>query len=221
MLSPGLSGIHHKICHWKVLLPWGGQFLFQRKGLMMQDCSRLKFVSAVFFYPMRSFLGGIGLRYDISEIANAYYKEEFNRVPAAEKAVILPHCLIDVKCQARFSKEDGVLCVKCGRCRCGEIRLLCEELGWQFYISPSSGFTKRLVQRKRLGAVLGAACDFEIEKGIRSTRITLRGVLLKRRNVIPQAIRTVRYDCLHNDVDWDGLRKIILSGTGGDLKVEE
>ena len=35
-------------------------------GFMTQDCSRLKFVSAFFFFPMRSLLGRIGLRYDIS-----------------------------------------------------------------------------------------------------------------------------------------------------------
>ena len=62
---------------------------------------------------MRSFLARLGIRYDISAIANAYYREEFDRVPAAEKAVILPHCLIGEECKARFSKEEGVLCIKC------------------------------------------------------------------------------------------------------------
>ncbi len=64
---------------------------------MTQDCSRLKFVSAFFFFPMRSLLGRVGLRYDISKIANAYYRKAFDRVPAADKAVILPHCLIGEK----------------------------------------------------------------------------------------------------------------------------
>jgi hypothetical protein len=181
---------------------------------MTQDCSRLKFVSAFFFFPMRSLLGRIGLRYDISRIANAYYRAKFDRIPAAEKAVILPHCLIGEKCKARFSKEDGVLCVNCKDCRCGEIRLLCEEAGWRFYISPSTNFTKRLVQRKGIHAAVGAACDFEIEKGIRSTRITLRGVRLKQRKVIPQVIVTARYDCLNNDIDWELLRRMIRDGAG-------
>ncbi len=79
---------------------------------MTQDCSRLKFISAFFFFPMRSFLARFGIRYDISDIANAYYREEFDRIPAADKAVILPHCLIGEKCKARFSKEEGVLCVE-------------------------------------------------------------------------------------------------------------
>jgi hypothetical protein len=182
---------------------------------MTQDYSRLKFVSAFFFFPMRSVLGRIGLRYDISRIANAYYGERFDRIPAADKAVILPHCLIGEKCKARFSKEDGVLCVECKLCRCGEIRLLCQEKGWQFYISPSTNFTKRLVQRKSILAAVGAACDIEIEKGIRSTPITLRGVRLKKRKVIPQVILTIRDDCLNNDIDWELLRQIILNGAGG------
>lgn len=182
---------------------------------MKQDCSRLKFVSAFFFFPLRTWLARVGLRYDISRIANRYYRGEFDRTPAAEKAVILPHCLIGERCKARFSKEEGVLCVNCKECRCGEIRLLCLDAGWQFYISPSTNFTKRLVERKGIRAALGGACDFEIEKGIRSTRITLRGVRLKRRKVIPQVIMTARYDCVNNDIDWERLRGMIRDGAGG------
>jgi hypothetical protein len=180
---------------------------------MTENCSRLKFVSAFFFFPHRSLLARFGIRYDISQIANAYYRDEFNRVPVAERAVILPHCLIGEKCAARFSKEEGVLCRECEQCRCGEIRALSRERGWQFYISPSAGFTKRLVQRKGIRAAVGAACDFEIEKGIRATPITLQGVRLKRRKVIPQVIVTARYDCLQNDIDWERLREII-AGAG-------
>lgn len=182
---------------------------------MTQDCGRLKFISAFFFFPVRSFLGWLGLRYNISAVANAFYREEFNRIPAEGKAVILPHCLIGAECRARFSKEEGVRCVNCNRCRCGEIRILCEEQGWQFYISPSTNFTKRLVQRKGIRAALGAACEFEIAKGIRATPITLTGVRLKKRKVIPQIILTARYDCLENDIDWEMLKRIILNGAGG------
>jgi hypothetical protein len=188
--------------------------LFDRKLPMAKDCGRFKFISAFFFFPMRALLGRIGLSYDISEIANAYYREAFDRLPAADKAVILPHCLIGEKCKARFSKEDGVLCVKCGQCRCGEIRGLCEEKGWRFFVSPSSNFSKRLVRRKGIRAAIGGVCDFEIERGIRSTPITLRGVLLNDKRVIPQVLRMARYNCIDNDIDWEKLRRIILDGTG-------
>jgi hypothetical protein len=189
-------------------------------GFMTQDCSRLKFVSAFFFFPLRSLLERVGVHYDISEIANAYYREAFDRVPAVDKAVILPHCLIGEKCKGRFSKEEGVLCIQCKQCRCGEVRALCEEKGWRFFISPSANFTKRLVQRKGIRAAIGAACDFEIEKGIRSTPITLRGVRLKRKKVIPQVIRMARYDCMNNDIDWELLGRLIRDGAGGSQSPE-
>lgn len=182
---------------------------------MANFLGRLKFVSAFFFFPMRSLLERIGLRYDISEIANAYYREDFDRVPTADKAVILPHCLVGEKCKARFSKNDGVLCVKCNQCRCGEIRALCEEKGWRFFISPSANFSKRLVVRKGIRAAVGGVCDFEIERGIRSTPISLRGVHLKDKKVVPQVIRMTRYNCLNNEIDWERLRRIIINGAGG------
>lgn len=173
---------------------------------------KLKFLGALLFFPWRRGLQRFGITYDISRIANVYYQEAFDLVPAEQKAVILPHCLIDDDCRARFSKEDGILCTRCGRCRCGEINALCREQGWQFYISPSTGFTKRLVQRKGLRAAVGAACAFEIERGIRTTPVTLRGVKVRKRKVIPQVILTKRYDCLQNDIDWELIKGIVLKG---------
>jgi hypothetical protein len=82
----------------------------------------------------------------------------------------------------------------------------------QFYITPSAGFTKRLADRKGLKAALGATCSFEIGKGIKSTRLTLKGVDLRERRVIPQVVLTRTCDCLDNDVDWNLLRRIILNG---------
>ena len=176
---------------------------------MKQDCSKLKIICAVFFFPLCSYLERLGIRYDLSSIINSYYREKFDSIPVAQKAVILPHCLIGDKCPARFSKDEGILCSKCKQCGCGEIRVLAEEQGWQFYITPSTGFTKRLVQRKTIRAAVGAACNFEIEKGIRSTPINAKGVQLKREKVIPQIILTARYDCLNNDIDWGQLKRII------------
>jgi hypothetical protein len=94
---------------------------------------------------------------------------------------------------------------------------LCEDLGWQFYISPSANFTRRLARRKNISAAIGVACDYEIERGIKSTRINGNGVHLSGRRLIPQVIRAARYDCMNNDVDWEKLRKMIISGAKGAL----
>jgi hypothetical protein len=178
---------------------------------------KLRLLFALVLFPFRSILKRLGISFDFAEAVNAYYREEFNRVPLSEKAVILPHCLTGDKCPARFSKNDGVICMKCMQCRCGEIHKLCEELGWQFYISPSANFTRRLAQRKKIGAAIGAACDYEIERGIKSTRITGRGVHLNRRKLIPQVIIAERFDCLNNDLDWEKLKGMIVSGAKGAL----
>ncbi len=146
-----------------------------------------------------------------------YYRDAFNRVELSKKAVILQHCLTADTCAARFSKNDGLICKKCMQCRCGEIHVLCEELGLQFYIFPSANFTGRLAVRKDIAAAIGVACDYEIQRGIKSTRIRGNGVHLSSRRLIPQVIMAARYDCIDNDVDWEKLKKMIVSAAKGAL----
>jgi hypothetical protein len=185
---------------------------------MMADLSgKLRLLLALVLFRFRSVFNRLGVSFDFSEAVNVYYRSEFNRVPLSEKAVVLPHCLTGDKCPARFSKDEGVICMKCMQCRCGEIHKLCEELGWQFYISPSANFTRRLAQRKKIGAAIGVACDYEIERGIKSTRITGNGVHLNGRRLIPQVIMAARFDCMNNDADWEKLKRMIISGAKGAL----
>lgn len=180
--------------------------------MMMPDRKKLDFIGALFLYPIRSLYAEEAAQSHLVQTANAYYRKAFNQTPVKEKAVMLPHCLVSEKCQAKFSKEDGIVCINCKLCNCSEIKILCEEQGMQFYITPSIGFTKRLTIRKKLRAALGITCGFEIERGLKSTRLTLKGVNLKERRVIPQVVLTTKYDCLNNDTNWDLLRQIILNG---------
>jgi len=142
---------------------------------MIPDMTKFKFLTALLLFPIRSLFAETEAQSDLVRTANDYYHGSFNQTPARDTAVVLPHCLVDRKCQAKFSKEDGILCVNCKLCRCGEIKVLCQERGIQFYITPSVGFTKRLADRKQLGAALGVTCGFEIERGLKSTRLTLKG----------------------------------------------
>ena len=176
---------------------------------MRKSFKKAKFAFCMLLYPLQPLMKRAGLGYDVVKLINDYYREDFDKAPRSNMAVFLPHCLVDEKCPAKFSKEDGVICTKCLRCNCGEIKSLCEEKGIQFYISPSSGFSKRLAQRKNLQAAIGAICSYEVEKSLRSIRLTGRGVRLKSRKVIPQIVLAARYDCLNNDIDWERLKKII------------
>jgi hypothetical protein len=176
---------------------------------MRKSLKKAAFAFAMMLYPLQPLMKRAGLDYDVVELINDYYREDVERASRSEIAVFLPHCLVDEKCPAKFSKEDGVICSGCKRCNCGEIKSLCEEKGIQFYISPSSGFSQRLAQRKNLQAAIGAICFYEVEKSLRSIRLTGRGVRLKSRKVIPQIVLADRYDCLNNNIDWKLLKELI------------
>jgi hypothetical protein len=168
---------------------------------------KIKFLAVLYIYKLK---GIVGLkRNDVMSTINDYYRTDFQKLEKKDVAVILPHCLINNKCPARFSKFDGVLCKKCDLCGCGKIQKSAKQRGYQFYITPSVGFTKRLVQRKNLKGVIGVACDYEIERGIHSEKITNRGIRLNGRRIKTQGIRLHEYDCIHNNVDWEKIEELM------------
>lgn len=170
----------------------------------------LEKISLIWHVNIYRIQGLLGLkRIDIMSVINDYYRTDFYRLKKADVAVMLPHCLIADRCPAKFSKSDGILCTECDLCGCGEIRKLAEERGYQFYISPSVGFTRRLAQRKRLKGIIGVACDYEIERGIRSEKITDNGVKIENAKIVTQGVYLDVYDCIRNNVDWEKIRELI------------
>jgi hypothetical protein len=168
---------------------------------------KIKFFLKLYLYKTQGLLGL--KRCDIMSVINDYYRNDFRKIDKKDVAVILPHCLIADKCPAKFSKSDGVICNKCNLCGCGKIYAMAEQKGYQFYISPSVGFTKRLAQRKGLKGVIGVACDYEIERGIRSEKIRGRGVKIAGDNIKTQGLRLNVYDCINNNVDWEKIEKLM------------
>ena len=169
--------------------------------------NKLIFLKNIYTYKLQGMLGL--KRSNIMATINDYYRDEFKKLKKEDIAVILPHCLIADKCPARFSKSDGVLCSKCKLCGCGKIFESAEQKGYQFYITPSVGFTKRLIQRKKIKGVIGIACDYEIEKGIHSEKITGMGIRINGTRVKTQGIRLHVYDCIKNSVDWEKIEEIM------------
>lgn len=168
---------------------------------------KLCFLFHIYLYRIR---GVLGLkRTDIMARINEYYRDSFLKLNKKEVAVILPHCLISDRCPARFSKQDGILCNNCNLCGCGKIHEAARNRGYGFYISPSVGFTKRLIQRKRLKGIIGAACDYEIDKGIASERMNYNGIHIHSTRVKTQGLRLHVYDCIHNSVDWDRIEELM------------
>ncbi|RJQ14150.1 MAG: DUF116 domain-containing protein [Nitrospiraceae bacterium] len=168
---------------------------------------KMRFLGGLYIYKLQ---GALGMkRADIMPVINEYYRDDFRKLDKRDIAVILPHCLISSKCPARFSKADGILCSKCTLCGCGEIYKIASQKGYQFYITPSVGFTKRLVGRKKLRGVIGVACDYEIDKGIASEKITNNGVVIESRRIKTQGIRLDVYDCIQNNVDWGKIKELL------------
>jgi len=168
---------------------------------------KLKFFLKLYLYKTQGLLGL--KRYDIMSVINDYYRNDFRKIDKKDVAVILPHCLIAVKCPAKFSKSDGIICNKCNLCGCGKIYALAEQKGYKFYISPSVGFTKRLARRKNLRGVIGVACDYEIERGISSEKIRGTGVKIAGSSIKTQGLRLNVYDCINNNVDWEKIEKLM------------
>lgn len=173
---------------------------------------KLKFFFGISFFPLKRMLNFFGIKYNVMDIINDYYKEDFKKISPKDVAVMMPHCLISDKCPARFSKQDGILCTNCGLCRCGEIKELSRKKGYQFYITPSVGFTKRLAERKEIKGLIGAACDYEIKRLVTKERLSSKGGHLKDSTVIPQGIYILNYNCIKNEVDWDKLKSLIENG---------
>ena len=169
--------------------------------------NKLKLLISLYIYKLQGILGL--KRSDIMKVINDYYRPAFRKLSQKDIGVILPHCLINDKCPAKFSKTDGIICRKCNLCGCAKIQESALNKGYQFYITPSVGFTKRLAQRKGLKGVIGVACDYEIEKGIHSEKIRGNGVKMNGTSVKTQGIRLHQFNCLHNDVDWDDIEKLM------------
>ena len=168
---------------------------------------KLKFLFHIYIYKLQLLFGL--KRSDIMSTINDYYRDAFRKLNRDDIAVILPHCLIADKCPARFSKFDGVMCNKCNLCGCGKVLESALEKGYQFYITPSVGFTKRLVQRKKLKGVIGIVCDYEIERGIHSEKITDLGIRINGRSLKTQGIRLNTFDCIRNSVDWEKIEELM------------
>lgn len=171
---------------------------------------KLIFFLNLYNYKLRLSLGLKG--FDIMPAINNYYRGDFAKLAAEDIAVILPHCLIGDKCPAKFSKTDGILCTKCSLCNCKQIYETAQSAGYQFYISPSVGFTKRLARRKGIKGVIGVCCDYEIERGLHTERLTAKGVKLDGNSVKTQGIRLEKFDCVDNDVNWKKVEDLILNG---------
>lgn len=124
------------------------------------------------------------IHYTHVEIRNYLHQSKFERVPAKERVLFLPHCLRHAeKCQARQG-ENGLECAHCGRCQIDRIIKLAKGKGYEeVYVVPGGSLVLKIIERKRPKAILGVACYNEISMAmdkLKGSRIPAIGVLLLR-----------------------------------------
>lgn len=151
-----------------------------------------------FRYPIKRLLMMMGITSQTIDqlnldMRNAIQKKYFSEVPPQERIIFLPQCLRDLKCPARTTADDGILCVRCGRCIIDSIKKEAERLKYKgVYIVPGSTFIKRIIKREKPRAVLGVACVSDATSGME---------MLEKYGLSAQAIYLLRDGCINTDVD--------------------
>jgi hypothetical protein len=118
------------------------------------------------------------------EIRNRLTEPSFKRVPFNERILFLPHCLRNSsKCKAHYT-DEGLQCKACGACQLSELIALGKKFGYRrIFITPGGSMVAKLAKKYLPKAVVGIACNDEINMGLnkmRSFGIPAQAVLLLR-----------------------------------------
>ncbi len=84
-----------------------------------------------------------------------------------KRILLAPHCLRSLDCPAS-SARDGIQCKSCGKCLFTNIKKTTESLGIRLYILTGSSAVKYVVKREKFDGVLLLACNYELNKVMRS-----------------------------------------------------
>jgi hypothetical protein len=100
----------------------------------------------------------------LKNIAN---RDRFDR--SSTRLMFVPHCMRALDCPA-YSTSNGIQCRNCGKCVLGELREQATARGYGFYIVTGSSFVERILRNNKAEGILVVACDYEINKGMRTLR---------------------------------------------------
>lgn len=84
-----------------------------------------------------------------------------------KRLLFVPHCMRSLDCPA-YATKYGIQCRSCGKCVFDQLKADAEKYGYEFYIVTGSSFVKNILKDRRADGVLVIACDYEINKGMRS-----------------------------------------------------
>ncbi|NLK87772.1 MAG: DUF116 domain-containing protein [Clostridiaceae bacterium] len=114
--------------------------------------------------------------------------------------LLLPHCLQDSECSRKITNNVSN-CVRCGRCKIGEIIEMAEKRGVQVFVATGGTAARNAIAKLKPEIVLSVACERDLAIGISDvSKIPVIGVLNNRPNG-PCVNTTVDVDVLAGKLD--------------------
>lgn len=130
-------------------------------------------------------------------------------IPAAERILLLPHCLRHAEtCKANYGK-DGLECTACNPvCTINLLNKTALSLGYQgVCVAPGGRLAVNYVNEKRPRVIVAVACQKELDEGIGNIR-----ELADNYSPIIVIIPLTRDGCVNTEVDVNGAVEIIRAG---------
>jgi len=123
------------------------------------------------------------------------------RFACSQRRILLaPHCLRSVECPA-VSTQDGIKCVRCGKCPFATILAQADELGYRTYILAGSSFIPAIIRRDRPEGILLLACPYESNK-----------VMMHLRGLATYAVCLTRDGCVLTEAPLEKLHEAMRKG---------
>lgn len=114
--------------------------------------------------------------------------------------LLLPHCLQYSECTRKIT-NDVSNCMRCGRCKMGDIIDMAEKRGVEVFVVTGGTAARNAIAKVKPEIVLSVACERDLAIGISDVnKIPVIGVLNKRPNG-PCVNTTVDVDVLREKLD--------------------
>ena len=163
------------------------------------------FLLDTLYYPLKRLVVSLNLDESIVDkieidIRNNILKNEYFSSKMKDRIVVFPYCLRSIECKAQVSPELGVNCIKCGKCKIGNFKEICDDNGIKVFIAPGGSFVKRVLRKHPRSSVLLVACHVELNEMMRilsSKRIPQYGILLRKTG------------CIETDVDMELVKEML------------
>ncbi|NMC61358.1 MAG: DUF116 domain-containing protein [Candidatus Methanofastidiosa archaeon] len=163
------------------------------------------FLLDTLYYPLKRLVIALNLDESIVDkieidIRNKILEEDFLSSKIKERIVVFPYCLRSIECKAQVSPEVGVKCLKCGKCKIGELKEICDQNSIKVFIAPGGSFVKRVLKRNPKSSVLLVACHVELNEMMR---------ILSAKNIPEYGVLLNKTGCIETDVDMELVKEIL------------